>query len=125
MGFTLFGGAFMIIETLKSNMVCEENTVEYTYNLVQSELEVNTNGERRVIDVYGVEIESEVKNKDKHVERYREHVGCITPNRYKGSELLGLLRNNGVSPIHLIDIIEEYIEEYYADFDEVVQAIAN
>ncbi|WP_346889983.1 DUF6514 family protein [Clostridium sp. UBA1056] len=115
----------MIIETLKSNMVCEENTVEYTYNLIQSELEVNTNGERRVIDVYGVEIESEVKNKDKHVERYRENVGCITPNRYKGSELLGLLRNNGVSPIHLIDIIEEYIEEYYADFDEVVQAIAN
>ena len=50
MGFTLFGGAFMIIETLKSSMVCEENTVEYTYNLIQSELEVNANGERKVID---------------------------------------------------------------------------
>ncbi|WP_346930201.1 DUF6514 family protein [Clostridium sp.] len=115
----------MIIETLKSNMECEENTIEYTYNLIQSELEIHMDGERRVIDVYGVEIESEVKNKGKHVKQYKEHVQCITPNKYKGSELLGLLKNNVVSPIHLIDIIEEYIETYYADFDEVVQAIAN
>jgi translation initiation factor 2 beta subunit (eIF-2beta)/eIF-5 len=115
----------MIIETLKSNIVCEENTVEYTYTLIQSELEINMNGERKVIDVYGVEIESEVKNKGKHVDKYKEHVRCITPNIYKGSELLALLKNNDVSPTHLIDIIEEYIEEYYVDFDEGVQAIAN
>lgn len=115
----------MIIETLKSNIVCEENTVEYTYNLIKSELEINRNGERRVIDVYGVEIESEVKNKDKNVNQYKEHGSCITPDKYKGSKLLGLLRNNEVSPVHLIDIIEEYIEEYYADFDKAVQAIAN
>lgn len=115
----------MIIETIKCNAENEQNHVEYTYNLIQSELEIYMHGEKRVIDAYGVEVESKVKDKNSAVNEYKEEVKYITPYRYKGSEFLKLLKNNKVSPIHLLDITEEYIEEYYGDFDEAAQAVAN
>jgi len=36
-----------------------------------------------------------------------------------------LLNDNIVSPVHLIDIIGEYIDEYISDFDKELNGIAN
>lgn len=115
----------MVIETIKCNVEYEQNNMEYTYNLTQSELEIHMREEKRTINAYGVEVESKVKDKNNDVYEYKEEVKYITPYRCKGSEFLSFLRNNRVSPIHLLEITEEYIEEYYRDFDEATEAVGN
>lgn len=41
----------------------------------------------------------------------------ITTYRYKAVKLLKKLYENCVSPLHLIDVIEPYLEEWINDFD--------
>jgi len=115
----------MIVETLKCNEVCGEDVVEYTYKLIQRELSMDVQGGRRVIEAYGIEVESRIKGNNESGQVFKDEVKYITPCKNKGREFLNMLKDNSVSPIHLIDIIEEYIEEYYMDFNNVVEAIAN
>lgn len=108
----------MIIETLKCNCDCEGDVVEYTYKLIQRDLQLENKDGDHCIEAYGVEVESRRKNNDKIVHASKEEVRYITPYKYKGSQFLHLLEKNMVSPIHLVEIVEEMIEEYYKDFDK-------
>ena len=47
----------------------------------------------------------------------RDSVEYISPALYKVNSLLSLLYNNNVSPVHLVDVIGEYVDEYVEDFD--------
>ncbi|MEG0307803.1 MAG: DUF6514 family protein [Clostridium sp.] len=115
----------MIIETLKCNEVCDGNSIEYTYRLIERELSIDDQGDKKVIGAYGIEVESEVKLTDESVQAFKSEIKYITPFKHRGIEFLNILKNNSVSPIHLIDITEEYIEEYYSDFNENLDEIAN
>ena len=115
----------MVVETLKCNEVCGENHVEYTYKLIQRELSMDIEGGRRVIEAYGIEVESKIKDNNGSGQVFKDEVQYITPYKNKGHEFLNMLKNNSVSPIHLIDIVEEHIEEYYMDFNDIAEAIAN
>ncbi len=108
----------MIIETLKCNCDCEGDILEYTYRLIQRDLHVENHGENQSIKAYGVEVESKRKNNDKIVQASKEEVRYVTPYKYKGSQFLHMLERNMVSPIHLVEVAEEVIEEFYKDFDK-------
>lgn len=108
----------MIIETLKRNYNCGEENLEYIYNLIEGELKLHNGKEKYSIKAYGVEIESIITNHDKIVHASREEVKYITPYKFKGREFLNMLEKNMVSPIHLLEITEELIEDYYKDFDK-------
>lgn len=112
----------MIIETLKCNCDCSGENIEYTYKLIQRDLHLDNKGEDCCIKAYGIEIESKKINNDKVVQAYKEEIKYITPYKYKGSQFLHLLQKHQVSPIHLIDIAEEVVEEYYKDFDKELYA---
>lgn len=117
-GDFIIGGVNMIIETLKCNCNDGEVNIEYIYKLIQRDLHLNNNEDDICIKAYGVEVESKIKEKDKIVQAVREEIKYVTPYKYKGSQFLHMLEKNMVSPIHLTDITEELIEDYYKDFDK-------
>lgn len=108
----------MVIETLKCNCDYEGANLEYTYRLVQRELKLENDGEECCITAYGVEVESKLKDNNNIVQTSKEQINFVTPYKYKGSQFLHMLQKNMVSPVHLIDVTEEVIEDYYKDFDK-------
>lgn len=108
----------MIIETLKCDECCEGTNVEYIYRLIQRELVIEHNGEECFLEAYGVEVESKIKDIKNCVQGFREEIKYITPYKHKGSKFIHMLAKNKISPIHLVDITEEVIDEYYKDFDK-------
>lgn len=112
----------MVIETLKCNCNNEGANIEYIYRLIQRDLHLDNNGDEVCIKAYGVEVESKLKVKDKSVQATRGEIKYVTPYKYKGSQFLHMLERNMVSPVHLTDITEELIEDYYKDFDKELYA---
>lgn len=108
----------MVIETLKCNHCCEGTKLEYIYRLIQRELAIEHNGEACFLEAYGIEVESKIEHNENCVQGFREEIKYVTPYKYKGSKFLHMLAKNMVSPIHLVDIAEEIIDEYYKDFDK-------
>ncbi|WP_368253287.1 DUF6514 family protein [Clostridium paraputrificum] len=52
------------------------------------------------------------------INRVEDGVKYISTQRHKVKGLLNLLYKNEVSPIHLIDIIGEYVDKWVEDFEE-------
>lgn len=121
-GNIIIGGVSMVIETLKCNCNNDGENLEYIYRLVQRDLQMDNNGESFCIKAYGIEVESKVRDNEKNVQAFKEEIKYITPYKYKGSQFLHMLEKNMVSPVHLIDVAEEVVEEYYKDFDKELYA---
>ena len=47
----------------------------------------------------------------------RNSVNNISTDKEKVKRLFDLVSKNNVSPIHLIDVIGEYVDEYVSDFN--------
>ncbi|MDU1855534.1 MAG: DUF6514 family protein, partial [Clostridium baratii] len=56
---------------------------------------------------------------DLEIDSYKDSVELISPVESKVKGLLKMLYENQVSPIHLIDIIGEYVDEYVNDFKNI------
>lgn len=86
------------------------NGIERKYNYKLIENEINQN------NVYGIEIERVDYIKEEMIDSFKDSVELISPNKEKVSKLLKMLYENQVSPLHLIDIAGEYIDECVNDF---------
>ncbi|MGL4874696.1 MAG: DUF6514 family protein [Clostridium sp.] len=97
---------------IKENFVFvrSSNGIErkYNYRLIKSDF--------KEIDVYGIEIERIDYVAEEIIDSYKESVELISPNEKKVKELLKKLYENQVSPLHLIDIAGEMIDESVSDF---------
>ncbi|MGL5417573.1 MAG: DUF6514 family protein [Clostridium sp.] len=97
---------------IKENFVFvrSSNGIErkYNYRLIK-------NGFKE-IDVYGVEIERIDYVGSEIIDSYKEGIDLISPNETKVRDLLEKLYENQVSPLHLIDIAGEMVDEAVADF---------
>ncbi|MDU1412146.1 MAG: DUF6514 family protein [Clostridium sp.] len=109
----------MIVDTKKCNVKYDGEVLEYVYNLVERTLSMKCGDREEKFIVYGVEAISYVKRCDKMDMLYREEVEYISPFKYKALEFIEMLSNNNVSPIHLLDITEEVIDDFYRDFDKL------
>ncbi|MBI6873250.1 DUF6514 family protein, partial [Clostridium aciditolerans] len=76
------------------------------------------------VQSYGIEIERQDLVDGKLVNIERDCVKSISPERHKVHNLMKLLYDNNVSPIHLIDVLGDYIDEYIVDFDKEIKDIA-
>ena len=95
-----------------STMVFQgEKQINYSYRLIESDFHRG--------QAYGIEVERQDVIDGNLVNVERDSVKLISPNREKVEFLLDLLKKNNVSPIHLIDIIGEYVDEYVGDFDNI------
>ncbi|MBU3179695.1 DUF6514 family protein [Clostridium psychrophilum] len=114
----------VILENLIKKVTDGDVNHNYFYRLVKSQICVSMYGELTKVQAYGIEIESQEIVNDKVVRIQRDCVENISPQRYKVKNLLKMVYDNTVSPIHMIDILGEYIDEYTSDFDETLKDIA-
>lgn len=94
----------------------------YSYRVIKDKVTF-LDGDKQEIQSYGIEIERQDIIDGKLVGIERDSVKCISPHRHKVHDLVKMLYDNLVSPIHLIDILGEYIDEYITDFDEILKDI--
>lgn len=107
----------VIVQNLEKKHI--EGEIEYLYNyrLIKSDITINVTDRELKVQTYGIETERQDIKSGVITDISREAVTCISPYRHKVQGLLKLLYDNMVSPIHLIDILGEYIDEYVIDFD--------
>lgn len=91
----------MVLEKLIITRSINDIEMKYTYSLTKESL--------NNVQAYGIKVER-VDIKD--------GVKYISTQRHKVKGLLNLLYKNEVSPIHLIDIIGEYVDKWVGDFEE-------
>ena len=119
------GGTYMIVIENLCKKVTDDNVKHnYFYRLVKSEMSVSMYDEPTKVQAYGIEIERQDIIDDVVVFIERDCVENISPQRHKIKNLMKVLYDNTVSPIHMIDILGDYIDEYISDFDEVLKNIA-
>lgn len=83
---------------------------KYQYKLIQTVLYKN--------EVFGIEVERVDYKGDLIIDSFKDSVDFISPDEGKVKKLLNMLYENQVSPIHLIDIIGSFVDEYVNDFTE-------
>ncbi len=81
-------------------------------------------GIKQGVQAYGIEAEriDYINGELSNIER--DSIEAISPQLHKVYELLNLLHSNLVSPIHLVEILGDYVDEYITDFDRYYDEIA-
>ena len=105
-----------IIESLISSISREGTEMKYMYRLTKS----NYKGDQ----AYGIEVERQDLKRGQAINIERDNINLISNNKYKVNELLKLLYKNQVSPIHLVEILGEYVDGYIYDFNDIQNEIS-
>ena len=98
-----------VIKSLNTSIKYGSRRSVYYYRVVR--------GITHGVQAYGIEVERVDYEGEDIVSIERDAVETISPHPHKVYELLNLLYSNIVSPIHLIDVIGEYVDEYVSDFN--------
>ena len=114
----------VIIESLYKKITNGDVDYNYSYRLLKGQISVSMYGKLAEIQAYGIEIERQDVIDGTVVGIQRDCVENISPERYKVKKLLNMVYDNEVSPIHMIDVLGEYIDEYTSDFDEILVSTA-
>ncbi|AWI07246.1 DUF6514 family protein [Clostridium drakei] len=114
----------MIVENLVRTQKTEKMRYNYLYRLLKSKLSITYGIDTIEVQAYGIEVERQDFLEDKLVNIERDCVKSISTQRYKVHNLLKLLYDNCVSPIHLIEVLGENIDDYIVDFDKEIKYIA-
>lgn len=114
----------MVVESLNRTESLGDITYIYNYRLTRGHISMNLQCENVIVQTYGIEIERQDYINGIMVNIERDGVENISPQRHKVHNLLRLLHEEGVSPIHLIDVLGEYIDTYIIDFDSYVVSAA-
>lgn len=115
----------MVVECLSKAEIIGDVTYTYCYRLIKGQVSLSISEEDIVVQTYGIEIERKDAIDGVVVNIERDSVETISPQRYKVHNLLKLLYDNLVSPVHLVEVIGEYIDEYIIDFDKALYETAN
>ncbi len=113
----------VVLENLSKRVTEEDVKHNYFYRLVKSKISVSMDNEPTEMQAYGIEVERQDIVDDIVVFIERDYVENISPQRHKVKSLLKMLHDNTVSPIHMVEVLGEYIDEYISDFDEMLKNI--
>lgn len=114
----------MVVENLVRTEDVEKIKYNYFYRLLKGTISISCEKDTVEMQSYGIEVERQDMLDGKVINIERDSVKNISPDRHKVHNLLKLLYDNSVSPIHLIDILGDYIDEYIVDFDKEITCIA-
>lgn len=114
----------MIVECFSRSESVEETTYNYYYRMVKGQVSFPSFGDRIVVQSYGIEIERQDVCNGAVINIERDCISSISPQRHKVHNLLKLLYDKAVSPMHLVDVLGEYVDEYIIDFDNDIPNMA-
>ncbi|WP_203527839.1 DUF6514 family protein [Clostridium thermarum] len=107
----------MVVESLNRTESLGDITYIYSYRLTRGHISMNLKSENVLVQTYGIEVERQDFISGIMVNIERDRAENISPQRYKVHNLLRMIYEQGVSPIHLIEVLGEYIDDYIIDFD--------
>lgn len=113
-----------VVENMYSKKTCDNIEYTYSYRLTKTNVQISTSKGKNYVQAYGIEAERKDMSDGVIVNVERESVKVISPERHKVHNLLKILCDNSVSPIHFIDVLGEYIDEYANDFENVLDDVA-
>ncbi|MGL4655358.1 MAG: DUF6514 family protein [Sarcina sp.] len=99
-----------IVKSLVEELEVEGKKYEYSYRIIETNL--------NKFIVFGIEVERVDYINGKMVNIEREVIDKISEDLIKVEQLYKLVSENLVSPIHLIDILGEYADNYIAQMKE-------
>ena len=110
-----------VIESLSKIEAIEGMKCKYFYRLIKSRFTNTYHDEKSIVDCFGIEVERHdiINNCITKIER--ESIERISPYKYKVHNLLKFINDNTVSPIHLLDVLGEYVDEYILDFNDSIE----
>ncbi|WP_185903767.1 DUF6514 family protein [Hathewaya massiliensis] len=111
----------IIVESISKHVEKDDLKYNYIYRLVRSDMSLYIKSELAQIQTYGIEVERQDVVEGRLINIERDCIKSISPQRYKVHELLKILYTNNVSPIHLVEVLGEYIDEYISDFDKYLK----
>ena len=97
-----------INKTLSKIININEKEVKYIYRMTENNI--------RNKQAFGIEIERQDFNDGEVINLERDYVNLVASEEKKANDILVLLFNNLVSPIHLVDIVGEYSDLCAAEF---------
>ncbi|WP_027632022.1 DUF6514 family protein [Clostridium hydrogeniformans] len=108
----------VIVEQLTRADENEGKNMIYSYRMIKKIVTLPFYDLGSEVQCFGIEVERQDLINGVVVSIERDWVEAISPYRHKVRDLLKLLYDNKVSPLHLVDILSEYIDEYVLDFNE-------
>lgn len=97
-----------INKTLSKIVNINEKEVKYIYRMTEKSI--------RNRQAFGIEVERQDFNNGEIINLERDSVSLVASEERKANDILILLFNNLVSPIHLVDIVGEYSDLCSAEF---------
>lgn len=106
-----------VIEILNKKVSAQNKIYEYEYRLIKGKISMVYGYQVNVMQSYGIEVERKdiVDNKVVNIER--DNIKNISIDKEKVHNLMKILYNNIVSPIHFIEVIGEYVDQFVVDFN--------
>lgn len=109
-----------ILKIIKNIVDCDEIVYEYSYHLIETHFNQNIN-DRKDIKTYGIEVGRKDIINGQEVSSIKESIKYISPYKNKVDDLINMLHEHCVSPIHLVEVIGEYVDEWVVDFDNIIE----
>ena len=98
-----------IVNSLYSDFKNENKESQYSYRMIKGEFVFG--------QAFGIEIERQDLIEGEVVRIERDSISNISNREEKVKELLDLVYKYQVSPVHLVDILGEYVDKYVFDFN--------
>ncbi|MBU5592569.1 hypothetical protein KQI89_12460 [Clostridium sp. MSJ-4] len=114
----------IIVESLSRSEIKEEGMYIYSYRMTKGNITLSTEDSSIEVQSYGIEVERQDLLNGVVVNIERDSLKSISPQRHKVHNLLRVLYEGKVSPIHFIDIIGEHVDSYIEDFEDNFYSIA-
>lgn len=98
-----------IVDSLYSNSRNGNKEIRYSFRLVEEKFNAG--------QAFGIEVERQDLIEGSVIQIERDSIRRISNKEEKVKELLDLVYKYQVSPIHLVDILGEYVDNYVSDFN--------
>lgn len=114
-----------VVEIASCKTILDDNRgYVYRYFLVKNCKNIHVDKNEFSVKSYGIEAVREEILNGKIISIEREVVNHISPDRMKVVELIFMLQDNEVSPLHLYEVVGNYMDEWVYDFDrEISKAV--
>ncbi len=113
-----------VVEELRGREYSLSEIIEYYYKIIENKVEIEMVDEKNGNLVYGIQIDKIMIEKNGNQIIESEKVDIISCNLELVREICSVLHKNLVSPIHLVDVLDDNISEVFK-FNSKIKCIEN